>query len=68
MEGTANYLLSKTAIRPVVGIICGSGLSKLSENLTNTETFHYNEIPGFPQITVQGHAGELVFGTIGKTR
>jgi purine-nucleoside phosphorylase len=65
MESTAEFLLSNTAIRPVVGIICGSGLTKLSDNLTNTQTFHYKDIPGFPQTTVAGHAGELVFGTIG---
>jgi purine-nucleoside phosphorylase len=64
-ENIADYLASKTAYRPVVGIICGSGLSGLSNSLTNTETFHYENIPGFPQATVPGHAGELVFGLLG---
>jgi len=64
-ELIANYLAAKTAYRPVVGIICGSGLSGLSKSLTNTQTFKYEDIPGFPQATVPGHAGELVFGLLG---
>lgn len=64
-ETIANYLAGQTAYRPVVGIICGSGLSGLSKSLTNTQTFNYEDIPGFPQATVPGHAGELVFGLLG---
>lgn len=64
-ESVATYLASKTKYRPQIGIICGSGLSGLSKSLTSTETFHYEDIPGFPQATVPGHAGELVFGLLG---
>lgn len=64
-ESIALYLASKTKYRPSVGIICGSGLSGLSNSLTQTETFHYHDIPGFPKATVPGHSGELVFGMIG---
>lgn len=67
-ETCANYLKSKTAYRPEVGIICGSGLSGLSKSLENSETFDYADIPGFPEATVPGHTGELVFGTIGSTQ
>lgn len=65
-EQIAEYLKQKTRYRPEIGIICGSGLSGLSKTLHNTETFHYSEIPGFPQATVPGHAGELVFGLLGN--
>jgi purine-nucleoside phosphorylase len=64
-QDIANYLNSKTKYRPQIGIICGSGLSKLSNSLTNTEVFEYKDIPGFPTATVPGHAGELVFGLLG---
>lgn len=64
-EQVANFIASKTKYRPQIGIICGSGLSGLSKSLTNTETFKYEDIPGFPQATVPGHHGELVFGLIG---
>jgi purine-nucleoside phosphorylase len=62
----SQFLKSKTRYRPEIGIICGSGLSGLSKTLHNTETFNYEDIPGFPQATVPGHAGELVFGLIGS--
>lgn len=65
-EVAADYLKSKTRFRPEIGIICGSGLSGLSKTLDNTETFKYEDIPGFPEATVPGHTGELVFGLLGN--
>jgi purine-nucleoside phosphorylase len=64
-EAIASFLLKNCAVRPVVGIICGSGLSNLSDSIENGVTFKYEDIPGFPQATVPGHTGELVFGTVG---
>lgn len=61
-EHVAAFLLANTSYRPEVGIICGSGLSGLSKNLTESQTFLYQDIPGFPAATVAGHTGELVFG------
>lgn len=63
-EIAANYLLGAVAHRPVMGIICGSGLSGLSNCVDNPTTVLFKDIPGFPTATVQGHKGELVFGTI----
>jgi purine-nucleoside phosphorylase len=65
-ESVAEYLKTQTRYRPEVGIICGSGLSGLSKTMHNTETFAYDTIPGFPEATVPGHAGELVFGLLGN--
>ena len=59
--------LQKAGIsHPVVGIICGSGLSGLADTLQGTTlTVQYSEIPGFPSHrTVAGHKGEVVFGTL----
>lgn len=69
-EIAAAYLLSrvKNADLPEVGIICGSGLSGLSNNIENPQTIVYEDIPGFPAATVAGHTGELVFGTMGGLR
>lgn len=61
----ASFLLARVGERPVVGIICGSGLSNLSDCFENAVTFKYETIPGFPKATVAGHMGELVFGTTG---
>mmetsp|Transcript_70163 Transcript_70163/g.195228 ORF Transcript_70163/g.195228 Transcript_70163/m.195228 type:complete len:354 (+) Transcript_70163:96-1157(+) len=60
----AAFLEKSAALRPVVGIICGSGLSGLSNAMEDTQVFPYSTIPGFPKPTVAGHAGELVFGTL----
>ena len=50
---------------PIVGIICGSGLSGLSRALTNPKTIKYGSIPGFPShTTVAGHKGEIVIGLL----
>ncbi|KAG5836340.1 hypothetical protein ANANG_G00253530 [Anguilla anguilla] len=67
-QKTADWLLSQTQHRPKVAIICGSGLGMLADALKLQDSFHYADIPGFPQSTVQGHAGRLVFGELkGKT-
>lgn len=55
-------LRAKTSMQPEVGIICGSGLGGISDVLTDTVTINYKDIPGWPESTVKGHAGELVFG------
>ncbi|XP_077059545.1 purine nucleoside phosphorylase 4a isoform X1 [Siphateles boraxobius] len=67
-QRTADWLLSQTQHRPKVAIICGSGLGMLADTLKCQDSFKYSDIPGFPQSTVKGHAGKLVFGELkGKT-
>ncbi|XP_068618764.1 purine nucleoside phosphorylase-like isoform X2 [Battus philenor] len=61
---TANFLLSRTSIRPSIGVICGSGMGSLAENITEAESIPYEEIPNFPVSTVEGHHGRLVFGNL----
>ena len=64
IEGIVTYLNKNTSYRPEIGVICGSGLSMLSKCLENPQTIKYEDIPNFPQSTVAGHAGELVFGEL----
>ncbi|XP_061101887.1 purine nucleoside phosphorylase 6 isoform X2 [Conger conger] len=61
---TADWLLAHTTQRPKVAIICGSGLGGLADFLENKMVIHYEDIPRFPQSTVPGHAGQLVFGEL----
>uniref|UniRef100_H2LWB8 Purine nucleoside phosphorylase n=1 Tax=Oryzias latipes TaxID=8090 RepID=H2LWB8_ORYLA len=63
-KATADWLLAQTDIQPRVGIVCGSGLGGLAEMLKDQVAFNYKDIPNFPQSTVHGHAGRLVFGTL----
>ena len=60
------YLKSKTDVEPKVGIILGSGLGSLVEDIEIENTIPYDEIPHFPKSKLEGHAGNLVFGKLGK--
>lgn len=62
----ANFLLDRTAIRPKIAIICGSGLGSLADQLTECDAFPYEDIPDFPVSTVEGHAGKMIFGHLGS--
>ncbi|CAH2244367.1 purine nucleoside phosphorylase-like isoform X2 [Pararge aegeria] len=59
---TAHFLLSRTPVRPMIGVICGSGMGSLAENIVDAHCIPYEEIPNFPISTVEGHHGKLVFG------
>uniref|UniRef100_A0A9J8D2T4 Purine nucleoside phosphorylase n=1 Tax=Cyprinus carpio carpio TaxID=630221 RepID=A0A9J8D2T4_CYPCA len=61
---TTEWLLSRTRHRPKIAIVCGSGLGLLADNVSNKQTFRYEDIPNFPVSTVPGHEGCLVFGQI----
>lgn len=64
IEAAAAYIQGKTEVAPEVGLILGSGLGVLADLVENPVTIAYSEIPHFPQSTVEGHAGELLIGTI----
>ncbi|WP_020468616.1 purine-nucleoside phosphorylase [Zavarzinella formosa] len=51
--------------QPRVGIILGTGLGALAEDIQAEATIPYGQIPHFPTSTVQSHAGRLVCGTLG---
>jgi len=53
---------------PAIGLVLGSGLGYLADQLGAAVRIPYAEIPGFPLPSVVGHAGELVCGTLaGRT-
>ena len=60
----------KTALNgfdPTVLIILGSGLSVLADKIENKIVVPYTQI-GFPKISVAGHKGELIAGTLGSKK
>jgi purine-nucleoside phosphorylase len=68
IQKSAQFLKSRFQQTPQIGLILGSGLGVLAEEIENPTKIPYNEIPEFPVSTVEGHAGQLVFGTLqGKT-
>jgi purine-nucleoside phosphorylase len=50
--------------KPVAALVLGSGLGFLSSKVANAVRIPYQEIPGFPVPSVEGHSGELVAGTL----
>ncbi len=50
---------------PVCGIVLGSGLGGLAARIVDPVRIAFSDIPGFPKVTVAGHAGELIVGTLG---
>jgi len=61
-----DFLVSKTTLKPEAGIILGTGLGALADEIETEVTVSYEDIPHFPLSTVESHAGRLIFGTIGS--
>lgn len=61
---SANYIKSKTDIKPTIGLILGSGLGVLGDEIENAVEISYDKIPNFPVSTVEGHKGQLVIGQL----
>ncbi len=57
-------LTSKTTLSPKIGIILGTGLGGLAEEIERETEVPYQDIPHFPLSTVESHAGRLIFGTL----
>lgn len=64
IKESAKYILEKTKFQPEIGLILGSGLGAIADQIEDAEFYPYNEIPNFPVSTVEGHAGRLVVGTL----
>lgn len=64
IQTAATYIKEKLAKQPRIGLILGSGLGVLAEDISEPVKIPYNEIPGFPVSTVEGHAGQLVCGQL----
>lgn len=51
--------------QPTLGIILGSGLGGLSKSIADPVRIPFGEIPGFPEVTVAGHEGAMIVGSLG---
>ncbi|MGB8730636.1 MAG: purine-nucleoside phosphorylase, partial [Candidatus Sulfotelmatobacter sp.] len=61
----AQSILQRTALRPRIGLVLGSGLGGFADSLTDATKIPYSEIPAFPRSTAIGHAGQMVIGNSG---
>ena len=68
IKQTANHLKEKTNFEPQIGIILGTGLGGLVDEINIAHAISYEDIPNFPVSTVEGHKGQLIFGELGGKR
>ena len=64
IKDAVRYLQNKLSFQPEIGLILGSGLGVMADAIENPVVIPYDQIPHFPVSTVEGHASELVAGTI----
>jgi purine-nucleoside phosphorylase len=65
IKASAAYIQAKITQIPEFGIILGSGLGNLANDIELSVALDYGDIPHFPVSTVFGHKGRLLFGTLG---
>ena len=64
---TLTFIKNKISINPTTGIVLGTGLGKLVNEINVLHEIPYLEIPNFPLSTVEFHTGKLIVGFLGKT-
>lgn len=70
MTDSTTYSLAVDAIRqhtdarPAIGLVLGSGLGVLADEVTGAVAIPYESIPGWPRSTVHGHSGRLIIGQL----
>ncbi|EOS8035842.1 purine-nucleoside phosphorylase [Enterococcus hirae] len=64
LQETTQFILEKGVKEIDFGLILGSGLGELAEEIEEAIVIPYDQIPFFPTSTVVGHAGQLVYGTL----
>jgi len=67
IDQACNFIEVRTALRPAIGVVLGSGLGAFADQLAERVDLPYSEIPGWPVSTAVGHAGKLAIGRLGRT-
>lgn len=68
IQNAVSFLNKKYHQIPTIGLILGSGLGVLADEIENPVQVPYRDIPDFPVSTVEGHAGQLIFGLLNGVR
>jgi purine-nucleoside phosphorylase len=63
-EAAAKFILTKTKLRPRIGLVLGSGLGAFANDISGATRIDYKNIPHFPRSTAIGHAGRMVIGKV----
>jgi purine-nucleoside phosphorylase len=62
VKESADHIRDRVDISPEIALTLGSGLGGLAEQIEDSVVIPYAEIPNFPEVTVEGHAGNLIVG------
>ncbi len=65
---SADAVRNKTRFAPEIGIVLGTGLTRLAGHVETDAVIPYKEIPHFPEPTVESHHGRLVMGMLSGKR
>jgi len=68
IHNSVEYLKKRTDFQPEIGIILGTGLGGLVDEIKTEKSISYKDIPNFPVSTVKGHQGKLIFGLFGNKK
>ncbi|MEE9461824.1 MAG: purine-nucleoside phosphorylase, partial [Bacteroidales bacterium] len=64
IKETVSYIKSKIDLQPEIGIILGTGLGGMVNEIDIDTVLEYEDIPNFPVSTVESHHGKLIFGKL----
>lgn len=68
IHNSVEYLKKATDFEPEIGIVLGTGLGGLVDEIKTEKSISYKDIPNFPVSTVEGHQGKLIFGLLGNKK
>ncbi len=64
IKETVSYIKSKIDLQPEIGIILGTGLGGMVDEIEINTVLNYEDIPNFPVSTVESHHGKMIFGKL----
>lgn len=64
LKQTVDYLENQGISEPEIGIVLGTGLSKMVQYIEVVKSIEYDSIPNFPVSTVESHHGRLIYGIL----
>jgi purine-nucleoside phosphorylase len=64
VDAAAKFILTKTKLRPQIGLVLGSGLGAFANEIEGAARIEYRNIPSFPRSTAIGHVGRMVIGKV----
>ena len=64
LQETIDFLKENGITNPEIGIVLGTGLGKIVNEISIEKEINYTDIPNFPVATVEFHSGKLIYGAL----